>query len=427
MALAIRSFGATRRPLVALIGAAGMVLLALGGWQAIRAQVEGDRGIAPVAASRDIQIGGIKVVASGKNAEDARQNGYQLAQRKAWEKLGGPAVPDSRIQSMVSAVVIESEQIGPRRYVASLGVIFDKQRAGALLGQGGARRRSAPMLLLPVVIEGGAATMFERRTEWQRVWAEYQAGASAIDYVRPSGSGGESLLLTYGQTQRRSRLWWRTILNSFGAADVIIPIARLERQYPGGPVKGYFTARYGPENRVLDQFTLSVERDSDLDEMLEVARTRFDAIFTRALRQGKLKPDPTLGQQHVGIPPEIAALIEAERSKRQVIDAAPTRSGGASTDNEPSAGAPTTDTPAEPAVNSYAVTFNTPDAASLESSLSGVRGVPGVRAVAVSSTAIGGTSTMRVTFAGDLTALADALRGRGWRVNQGPGGLGITR
>ena len=44
------------------------------------------------------------------------------------------------------------------------------------------------------LISGGTETMFEVCNPWQRAWAEYQFGSSAIDYVRPSGSGGESLL-----------------------------------------------------------------------------------------------------------------------------------------------------------------------------------------------------------------------------------------
>jgi len=49
-----------------------------------------------------------------------------------------------------------------------------------------------------------------------------QMGASAIDYVRPTGSGWESLVLTYGQTGRRSRAWWSDILDQFGAADAYV-------------------------------------------------------------------------------------------------------------------------------------------------------------------------------------------------------------
>ena len=233
-------------PIAAIVAA---ILLALGAAAVLLAQVSGERGIAPVASSTDIAVGGIEVNATGDNAEDARNNGWRQAQRLAWEKIGGPEIPDSRLDSLVSAIVVEEESIGPRRYVATLGVIFDRQRAGGLLGSTGRRARSAPMLTLPVLISGGTQMMFEARNPWQRAWAEYQFGASAIDYVRPSGSGGESLLLTYGQTGRRSRAWWNNILDQFSAADVIVPIANLEYKWPGGPVEGRFTARYGPDNR----------------------------------------------------------------------------------------------------------------------------------------------------------------------------------
>jgi hypothetical protein len=68
-------------------------------------------------------------------------------------------------------------------------VIFDRARAGGLLGGEGERSRSAPMLTLPVLITGGTQTMFEVRNPWQRAWAEYQTGASAIDYVPPGRLG----------------------------------------------------------------------------------------------------------------------------------------------------------------------------------------------------------------------------------------------
>ncbi len=89
--------------------------------QRLFAQVEGERGILPIATSSDIEVSGIEVNATGKDAEEARLNGWRQAQRKGWEKLGGPAMADGVIDSMVSAVVIEREQIGPRRYVANAG------------------------------------------------------------------------------------------------------------------------------------------------------------------------------------------------------------------------------------------------------------------------------------------------------------------
>ena len=301
-----------RRPFALIAGGAVLALALLAG-KVLVAQVSGDRGIAPVASTTDIEVRGIEVNVVGRNPEDARMLGWREAQRKAWEKLGGPDLPDSRIQSMVSAIVVESERLGPRRYVATLGVVFDRARAGALLGSEGERARSAPMLTLPVLVSGGTQTMFEVRNPWQRAWAEYQAGASAIDYVRPSGAGFESLLLTHGQVGRRSRAWWNNILDTFGAADIIVPVARLQRQWPGGPVRGTVTARYGPDDTYLDTFTLTAESEEGVPQMLEQAVRRFDAIYTRALAQGRLRPDPTLARENIEISPQVQALIEAAR------------------------------------------------------------------------------------------------------------------
>src|SRR5688572_2778818 len=259
-----------RQPYLALAAVALLVAAA-----ALVAQVSGDRGIAPVASSTDIEVRGIKVDVGGKNPQDARLEGWRLAKREAWKKLGGPEIADSQLEGLVSAIVVEQERLGPRRYIATLGVIFDRARAGGLLGGEGERARSAPMLTLPVLITGGTQTMFEVRNPWQRAWAEYQMGASAIDYVRPSGSGWESLLLTFGQTGRRSRAWWTDILDQFGAADVLVPIANLTYSYPGGPVEGRFTARFGPDNRWLGEFTLRVRDAGQVPAMLNQAVQRF--------------------------------------------------------------------------------------------------------------------------------------------------------
>ena len=401
---------------------AGALALALG--VALVAQVSGDRGIIPIASSEDIEVTGINVDVTGKNPEEARLNGWREAQRLAWEKLDGPDIPDSQLEGLVSAIVVQQERLGPRRYIATLGVVFDRARAGGLLGGEGARARSAPMLTLPVLISGGTQTMFEVRNPWQRVWAETQFGASSIDYVRPSGAGGESLLLTYGQTGRRSRAWWNDILDQFGAADVLIPIANLTYSYPGGPVEGRFTARYGPDSRYLGGFTLRARDPAQVPVMFEMAVQRLDRIFTRALLEGKLRPDPTLTLGSVEIDPRIRALIDAARRAEELragaSEVVPSETGA-----ETPAATPTPDAPQ--ALGTYTVQVATPDARSYDAALGSVRGAAGVRGVAISSTAIGGTSVLRVSYLGDIAGLAAALRAAGWQVNQGSGALGISR
>lgn len=266
------------------------------------AQIEGpERGIRPIASTGDFEVDGVEVNVTADNPYDARRKGWQEAQRIAWKKLwkdkrGGATsgLSDGTLNGIVSAVVVEEEQIGPRRYVARLGVLFDRARAGQLLGVKGIATRSAPLLLLPVYQSGGTSVLFEQRTPWQRAWAKYRTSESKIDYVRPSGIGGESLLLNAGQLDRRSRSLMRTILDEFGAADLIIPIARVKRLWPGGPVVGEFSARYGIENKYLGSFSLRAQNSDGIKAMMEEAVIKIDGLYQAALNSGRLRVDARL-------------------------------------------------------------------------------------------------------------------------------------
>ncbi len=413
--------------LLAGLGVALGIALAVVGPDRLLAQIEGDRGIAPIASTTDIQIGGIQVSTTGKNAEEARQAGWKLAQRLAWQKLKGPEMSDGDIDAMVAAVVIEQEQIGPRRYIAKLGVIFDRAKAGAYLagaaapgaeGEAGAVLRSAPLLIVPVLYSGGVSQVFEVRGPWQRAWANFKTGASPIDYVRPSGAGSDSLILTAGQPGRRSRIWWRHVLDQFGAADVIIPVARLERQWPGGPVRGIFTARFGPDNTYLDSFTLTAKDEDGVPAMLDQALVRFDRIYADALIRGVLKPDPTLVEDQRSIDLLLAKLNATLQQEEAGAALASSAEGPAQSQAAAQA---------QQAASTFVIQFSSPDARAVDTALSAVRGLPGVQAAATSSIAIGGTSVMRVTSAGDIESLAAALRTRGWQVSVGSNVLSIRR
>lgn len=412
------------------MGAGALVALALlgGTYAVVLAQVSGDRGIAPTAASADIEVRGITVDISAENPEKARSEAWREAQRKAWEKAGGPKIPDGQLDSLVSAIVIEKERLGPKRYIATLGVVFDRQRAGRYLGGAAQATRSAPLMVIPVVASGGAFTTFELRNVWQRAWAEFNPGASRIDYIRPSGAGRDSLLINFGQTTRRSRTWWRSTLDQYGAADVVMPLARLEHQFPGGPIKGTFTARYGPDSTVLDSFTLDAAGPDELPEMLGQAVAQMDEIFARALADGKLRPDPTLRQTTAGVmDPAIQRLIEigraVQRRESAARRAATEDASAPRIETQPVITTPTTTA----AVRTVVVQFATPDAAAFDGSLGAIRGVQGVRGVSVTSTAVGGTSVMSVSFAGTQEELAAALQARGFAVRQGQNALAISR
>ena len=401
-------FRAVSRPLQIL----GAIVLGLAAATLV-AQMEGERGVPPIASGGDFQVSHVKVDVFAKDADSARTAGWRLAQRRAWQMLwarthggsGAPALSDSQLEGMISGIEIEYEQAGPNRYVATLGVMFDRARTGQLLGVTGSNVvHSPPLLVIPVLWDGGSAVSYERINEWQRAWARFRTGDSAIDYVRVAGSIADPILLNAGQTGRRGRLWWRVLLDQYGAADVVIPIARLDRQYPGGPVTGTFTARYGPDNFLIGSFSLRASNDSAIPQMLDQATQRIDQLYTQALNDGRLRPDPSLIIEE----PVDPNALEIENAADLPVE--------------------TLDMPTVAATTrSYAIQFDTPDVGSVAQGEAAVRSVPGVRSAATSSLALGGTSVMQVSFDGTVDSLRAALAAKGYNVAVSGNTLRIRR
>jgi hypothetical protein len=395
------------------------LMLSLAGIGAVVfAQIEGgERGVAPIDSSSDFEVTGVKVDVAATSADAARLGGWREAQRRGWRMLwakihggGAPGLSDSMLDSIVSGIVVEEEQIGPKRYIATLGVLFDRVRTGQILGVTGLATRSAPLLVIPVQWSGGTAQSFETRTEWQKAWARYKTAGSAIDYVRPSGTGADPLLLNFAQTGRPGRKWWRMLLDQYGAADVLMPQVRLARLWPGGPVIGNFTARYGPDNRLLGNFTLRVESSAKMAELMDEGVRRMDQMYAGALAAGQLRPDSSLVIEEPVVPEDIAVAAEEVPTLET-----------ANPDDAPEIAAPTVE------ISTYTVQYDSPDVGSISSTESAVRGVPGVKSATTGSLALGGVSVMRVAFAGDVATLKLALSARGFKVQEGGGVLRISR
>ena len=202
-----------------------LLLAALGVSGALYAQLEtADRGILPLDSSGTLDIGGIHVDVGAADSQSARYSGWRIAQRPGfralWAKMHhapisqAPGLPDSTLDQIVSSINVEREEIGPNRYIADLGILFDRARAAQFLGvEGGEVQRSAPMLLIPVTVSAGTETSVELKNAWQRAWAIYRTSQSPIDYVRVSGLGVDPMLVNAAQVSRPGRGWWRNLID----------------------------------------------------------------------------------------------------------------------------------------------------------------------------------------------------------------------
>jgi len=385
---------------VAVLGLAGLAL----------AQIEGnDRGVPPIDSSANYEVGNVAVDVSAKTAEQARTFGWRLAQRRAWKMLwakvnnqaesNAPNLSDGALDAMVAGIEVEDEQIGAHRYIAHLGVLFDRSRSAQALGQAQAGIRSVPMLVIPVMWSGGVPQSFEHRTEWQKAWARFRSGGSPIDYVRPVGNGLDPLILNVAQVGRPGRGLWRKLLDQYGASDIVVPVVQIVRQYPGGPVLAHFAALHGPDGEVITRFDLTAADSQQLPRMLDQGVQRIDEAYAAALRDGRLRTDASL-ELEPPPPPELPEEAAVES------DSAVALPGAAST---------------------FLVQVDTPDDPALVQVQASLRAIPGVKTVATDSVALGGISILRVGYDGDAQVFRTALATAGYNVQDTGGGLRLTR
>ncbi len=346
-------------------------------------------------------VEGIDVDVVAPNIESARVAAYRIVQRKAWPMLwarltgsapaSAPHLSDGQLDSMVSGIESQGERFSTTRYIARLGVIFDRSRAREFLGDSASTLQSPPMLLMPVYSDGGVRTLYQTKTPWLEAWQRFRENVTPIDYVVASGSAGDNLLLTNWQTRRPDRESWRNILNRFDAVDVLIAEARLTHAWPGGPVTTLFIARHGPDGTELARFQLRATDDAGIAAMLDAGVRQIDAAYGDALRAGMLRGEPDLTL-------EMAPLL----APAPLI-------GVAVNENVADGGAV--------AIASMEVLMSTPDAAAASALETEIRGTPGVTGATITSLSLGGTTRIIINHVGSRDALAYALDARGLRLS----------
>ena len=362
-------------------------------------------GITPAAAQEAgggsaYAVGGIDVDVSAPNPEAARLAAYRIAQRKAWPLLwsrltgnpvtAAPRLSDGQLDAMVSGIESQGERFSMTRYIARLGVVFDRSRASDYFGGSGGRLQSPPMLLLPVYSDGGVRMLYQTKTPWRAAWQRYRENVTPIDYVVASGSAGDNVVLTGWQVMRPDRPTWRNILNRFDAVDVLSAEARLVRSFPGGPVSALFIARHGPDATELGRFELTSNDDDGIDAMLDTAVRRIDEIYAVALRDGRLRSEADLGT-------ELEPIIAAETTIGAPLSAVD-------------------ETAAATTAASIEAAMATPDAATATALENQVRATPGITSVTITSLSLGGSSRMLISYAGTFDQILYALDAKGLRL-----------
>jgi hypothetical protein len=307
-------------------------------------------------------VEGIEVDVKGPTAEDARIGAFRVAAKKGWSKLWdklvdpsykgkAPAISDADVYRVVSSIDVSNERMSATRYIARIAIAFDPGAVRAALSRSGAgftQSRNRAMLLMPVLIDGGAATVYEPGNPWAVTWAKFPLIRSSIEYIRAEGTLADTMMLNSFVARNRSPEVIASLLGRYRADGVVVAKATLTRTYPGGPVSGVFAAYTGNSIVPVDQFTLRRNSDTLLTEMLEDAIKRLDVAFSANAK-----------------------------TQREVVSG-PVKLGRVV------------------AVGGIIAMVSTPDAASLESWTARLRSVRTVGGVTVAELSLGGTSKVRI-------------------------------
>jgi hypothetical protein len=238
------------------------------------------------------------------------------------------------------------------------------------------------MLLIPITVTAGTATTVELRNAWQRAWAELRTSQSPIDYVRISGMGADPMLLNASETRRPGRGWWRSLVDMYGAADILVAEVQLQRLYPGGPARARFIARHGPDNEIVGGFTLTAPNSEAIPAMMAQGAVRMDQLFTQALATGRLDRDSSLN-----LPPPPVQELSAEAPVAQAATA-----------------------------NAYQVQISGKDVNVYNFAMAHLRTLAGLDSATPQQINPGGTSYVLIAYHGPIEQLAAALQARGWIV-----------
>ena len=187
-------------------------------------------------------IENIEIDVTAENAIKAREKAFEEAQVKAFEELTKRILsedeaasfatpPTNKISRLIQDFEVSNEELASKRYMGTYKIRFKDRDANRLFAGSGTEVtdiKSAPLLILPFVDEGGQSVLWSPQNEWMRAWAAGVHGEGLVPLVLPIGDLsdvqdiGDDEALTYSPRALQS------MLRRYNAKEAVIAIAKPE-------------------------------------------------------------------------------------------------------------------------------------------------------------------------------------------------------
>ncbi len=223
-------------------------------------------GLWPAAAlaAEVFTVRGIEVSAESSDAEQARQVALLLGRERAFQALGQRMVESSdlaalprlsapELEALIVSTEIERESIGKTRYSAHLTYRFDAPAIRQLFAAQGLRFTesvSQPLVVLPVLVTGAEARLWEDPNPWRAAWANHTAPNGLVPLLVPLGELQDIATVDAAAALAGDPAALETLAGLYGAGGVLV----LQATLGGDPEAG--TARLSIEGRTYGRVEL---------------------------------------------------------------------------------------------------------------------------------------------------------------------------
>ena len=213
------------------------------------------------------RILGVPVDASAESGVAARDLAIAAGQREGltqlMQRLTSPTahgrLPDVTrvpIERYVNSFEIAQEKVGPTRYIGMLNLNYVAAEVQALLGSAGiphVRRRSDPILVVPVDLSGGEPSAWDEGSPWRAAWYESIEQATVTVLALPLGDLADIAGAPPGSLTAGDQVALDGLASRYGTETVVVAAARIDR---------------APDNGKPTQIELSARRAGAWDQPL---------------------------------------------------------------------------------------------------------------------------------------------------------------
>ncbi len=230
-------------------------------------------------------VKGIDASGTSDNAKESKKIALKNGEREALYKLFDritpqyvqnslPKLDDEQISELVRGFDVKDEKITRNFYKANLSISFNPLFIGRLLEESGIsyiKKKSKPVIILPVLYQDGTATIWQPSNLWKNAWQEAIENSHLVNFIIPKGDADDR---------------WNLDLKAIAKGDVDYEkLQNIITKYNADKVL-LASLKYDEEGRTLAEVSMSYIDEERPEKLYRTFYAKddetFDMILSRA-------------------------------------------------------------------------------------------------------------------------------------------------